>query len=264
MNKTTPEQVRDALSKLKLDQMAETLEALCEMASKESWAYLDFLSRLLDEELSAREQRRLSMNTRLAHLPFLKGLEAFDYRFQPSVEKRRIQDLATLRFVENGDNVLFLGPPGVGKTHLAIGLGIKAINAGLSTYFVSVPELIDLIAVDAQRGHLQKRMQQLCKPRLLILDEMGYLPLERSVATFLFQLVAKRYEKGAIILTSNKSFSEWGELFTDQVLATALLDRLLHHSSIINIRGQSYRLKEKRKAGVFHQPEEVKEATETA
>ncbi len=147
--------------------------------------------------------------------------------------------------------MLLLGPPGVGKTHLSIALGIKAIEAGLSTYFISVPELTQLIHHDSQRGQLAKRMQQLCKPKVLILDEMGYLPLERPVATFLFQLVAKRYEKGAIILSSNKSFSEWGELFTDQVLATALLDRLLHHSSILNIRGQSYRLKEKRQSGLL-------------
>jgi DNA replication protein DnaC len=165
--------------------------------------------------------------------------------------------------VSSGSNVLFLGPPGVGKTHLAIGLGLKALQAGLSTYFVSVPDLMDQVSHDAQRGQLPKRMQQLCKPKVLILDEMGYLPLERPMATFLFQLVAKRYEKGAIILSSNKSFSEWGELFTDQVLATALLDRLLHHSTLINIRGQSYRLKEKRQAGVFQRPEAL-EATSSA
>lgn len=160
-----------------------------------------------------------------------------------------------------GSNVLLLGPPGVGKTHLAIGLGIKALQAGLSTSFVSGPDLIDRICQEAQRGQWLKRMQPLGKPKLLILDEMGYLPLERPIATFLFQLVAKRYETGAIILSSNKSLSEWGELFTDQVLATALLDRLLHHSTIINIRGQSYRLKEKRQAGVFHRPETLEAAT---
>lgn len=152
----------------------------------------------------------------------------------------------------------------MGKTHLAIGLGIKAISAGVTTSFVSVPELIDLIGQDAQHGQLANRMQQLCKPKLLIFDEMGYLPLERPIATFVFQLVARRYEKGSIILTSNKSFSEWGELFTDQVLATALLDRLLHHSTIINIRGQSYRLKEKRTSGLFHQPEEVNASSPTS
>ena len=251
--------LHEVLSVLKLDQVALSLDALCQQAAKEEWTYSTFLARLLDEELSAREQRRLSVTTKMAHFPFHKTLEQFDFGFQPSVEKRRLQELASLRFVASGENVLLLGPPGVGKTHLSISLGIKALEAGLSTYFISVPELIDLITQDSQRGQLAKRMQQLCKPKVLILDEMGYLPLERQVATFLFQLVAKRYEKGAIILSSNKSFSEWGELFTDQVLATALLDRLLHHSSIINIRGQSYRLKEKRQSGLFQGSDTIQE-----
>lgn len=251
--------LHDALHKLKLDQMALSLDALCQQAAKESWTYSVFLARLLDEELSGRQQRRLAVTTKMAHFPFHKTLEQFDFAFQPSVEKRRLQELASLRFVAGGENLLLLGPPGVGKTHLSIALGIKALEAGLSTYFVSVPELIEWITQDTQRGQLAKRMQQLCKPKVLMLDEMGYLPLERQVATFLFQLVAKRYEKGAIILSSNKSFSEWGELFTDPVLATALLDRLLHHSSILNIRGQSYRLKEKRQAGLFQGTDTIKE-----
>ena len=251
------DQLRERLQNLKLDCMAENLDGLCEQAASEEWSYATFLAQLLEDELAAREQRRLAVTTKMARFPFHKTLEQFDFAFQPSVEKRRIQELASLRFVSGGSNVLFLGPPGVGKTHLAIGLGLKAIEAGLSTYFVSVPELIDQVHHDAQRGQLVKRMQQLCKPKVLILDEMGYLPLERPIATFLFQLIAKRYEKGAIILSSNKSFSDWGELFTDQILATALLDRLLHHSTIINIRGQSYRLKEKRQAGVFQPPPEL-------
>ena len=197
----------------------------------------------------------------MARFPLHKTLEQFDLAFQPRVEKRRIQELASLRFVADGSNVLLLGPPGVGKTHLAIGLGIKALQAGLSTYFVSVPDLMDLISQEAQRGQWLKRMQPLCTPKRLILDDMGYLPLQRPMATLLLQLVAKRDEKGAIILSSNKSFREGGELFTDQVLATALLDRLLHHSTIINIRGQSDRLKEQHHAGVFHRPEMLEAAT---
>jgi DNA replication protein DnaC len=260
-NPSDADHVRQALHTLKLEGMAASLDALCEQAAKEAWSYAPVLAQLLREELTARDARRLSVATPMARFPFHKTLEQFDFAFQPSGEKRRIQELASLRVGAGGANVLLLGPPGVGKTHRAIGLGIKALQAGLSTYFVSVPELIDLIRQEAQRGQWLKRMQPLCQPKLLILDEMGDLPLERPMATFLFQLVAKRSEKGAIILSSNKSFSEWGALFTDQVLATALRDRLLHHSTIINIRGQSYRLKEKRQAGVFHRPEMLEAAT---
>jgi DNA replication protein DnaC len=162
--------LQQALSALKLEHMALSLDALCQQAAKEEWTYSTFLARLLEEELIAREQRRLAVTTKMAHFPFHKTLEQFDFAFQPSVEKRRLQELASLRFVAGGDNVLLLGPPGVGKTHLAIALGIKAIEAGLSTYFISVPELIDLIHQDTQRGQLPKRMQQLCKPKVLILD----------------------------------------------------------------------------------------------
>ena len=260
MNANEFDHLYEALGRLKLDYMALSLDVFCQQAAKEEWSYSTFLGHLLDEELSAREQRRRSVTTKMARFPFHKTLEQFDFSFQPSVDKRRVQELASLRFVSSGENVLLLGPPGVGKTHLSIGLGIKAIESGLSTYFISVPDLMQLIHHDSQRGELAKRMQQLCKPKVLILDEMGYLPLERPVATFLFELVAKRYEKGAIILSSNKSFSEWGELFTDQVLATALLDRLLHHSSILNIRGQSYRLKEKRQSGLLQGRDAIRAA----
>jgi len=168
-----------------------------------------------------------------------------------------VRELATLTFVANGENVLFLGPPGVGKTHLAIALGMAAIQQATSVYFTTIVDLLDQLHRGAKEDRLDHRLHTLCRPKLLILDEMGYSPLDRATAQFLFQLVSRRYGRGSIILTSNKSFGEWGDIFADQVLAAAILDRLLHHSTTMNIRGQSYRLREKRRAGLFSEQSQV-------
>lgn len=251
MNQMTYEQLHNQLLRLKLTHMADQLDPLAQQAAKEAWSYLDFFARLLDGEIAARYARDVTMKTKLAHFPFAKTLDEFDFAFQPSINERQIRELATMRFVANGENVLLLGPPGVGKTHLAIALGMAAIAQSISVYFLSVADLLDLLHKDAQEDRLSHRLQTLCKPKLLILDEMGYFPLDRMAAQFLFQLVSRRYLKGSIILTSNKSFADWGDIFADQVLATALLDRLLHHATTVNIRGNSYRLRERRKAGVL-------------
>jgi DNA replication protein DnaC len=200
---------------------------------------------------SARYERDVAMKIKLAHFPFLKTLDAFDFAFQPSINERQVQELATMRFVASGENVLLLGPPGVGKTHPVIALGMAAIAQAISVYFVSMVDLIKTVHRDAKEDRLGHRLNALCRPKLLILDEMGYSSLDRQAAQFLFQLVSHRYQKGSIILTSNKSYGKWGDIFSDQVLAAAILDRLLHFSTTLNIRGQSYRLHEKRKAGVF-------------
>lgn len=258
MNELTYQRVQAHLARLKLERMATCLDGLAQDAAKNDWAYLDFLDHLLEVEVSARYERDVAMKTKLAHFPVIKTLDQFDFAFQPSVSERQVRELATLRFIANGENVLLLGPPGVGKTHLAIALGMAAIREAVSVYFTSVVDLLDTLHRDAKEDRLDHRLDTLCRPKLLILDEMGYFPLDRMAAQFLFQLVSRRYQRGSIILTSNKSYGEWGDIFADQVLAAAILDRLLHHSTTLNIRGQSYRLREKRKAGVFS------EFTETA
>src|SRR5512142_274985 len=232
--------------------MAECLDNVAQEAAKHDWTYVEFLDQLLDAEVSARYERDVAMKTKLAHFPFVKTLDQFDFAFQPAISERQIRELATMSFVGNGENVLFLGPPGVGKTHLAIALGMAAIQQATSVYFTTMVDLLDTLHKDAKEDRLDHRLHWLCRPKLLIIDEMGYFPLDRMAAQFLFQLVSRRYQRGSIILTSNKSYGDWGDIFAaDQVLATAILDRLLHVSSTINIRGQSYRLREKRKAGVF-------------
>jgi DNA replication protein DnaC len=251
MNEPLYPRVQAQLGRLKLPRMAECLDSLAEQAAKHDWTYLDFLDHLLEAEVSARSERDIAMKTKLAHFPFLKTLDQFDFAFQPAISERQVQELATLRFIANGENILLLGPPGVGKTHLAIALGVAAIQQTVSVYFTTMVDLLDVLHRDAKEDRLAHRLDTLARPKLLILDEMGYFPLDRLAAQFMFQLVSRRYLKGSIILTSNKSYGDWGDIFADQVLATAILDRLLHVSTTLNIRGQSYRLREKRKAGVF-------------
>lgn len=245
---------RQYLEQLGLLQAAAVLDSRLEAAAHKQLPYAEFLVDLLSIEAAARRERYLRTRTRLAHLPFHRTLEQFDFRFQPSIDERQVRELATLAFVADAANVIFLGPPGVGKTHLAVALGIKAIEAGYGVYFVRAHDLLEDLSRAQAEHRLDRRMRVYLAPKVLIIDEFGVWPYDRTAATALFTLISARYERGSVILTSNKGFAEWGEVLTDPVIATAILDRLLHHSYVINIRGESYRLREKKRVGLFATP----------
>ncbi|HUX43601.1 MAG TPA: IS21-like element helper ATPase IstB [Terracidiphilus sp.] len=245
------ERLLSHMLRLRLTHLPNCYEAIAEEASAKDLPYLDFLEQALEAESAAKHSRNVRLKTQWAHFPYNKGLDQFDFDFQPSVDERKLRELASLAFLERKENVLLLGPPGVGKTHLAIALGTEAIVAANTVYFVTIQDLVAQFQRAREENKLKERMTLLVKPKLLILDEMGYLSLDPFAATYLFQLVSQRYEKGSIILTSNKSYGDWGSIFADNVIASAILDRLLHHSTTINIKGESYRLKDKKKAGVI-------------
>jgi len=248
------EKARQQLEQLGLTTAAEVLDARLEAAAQRELPYADFLVDLLGIEVAARRERYLRTRTRLAHLPFHRTLEQFDFSFQPSIDERQVRELATLAFVADTANVILLGPPGVGKTHLAVALGLRAIEAGYGVYFVRAHQLLEDLRRAQLEHRLDRRMRIYLAPKVLIIDEFGVWPYDRAAATALFALISARYERGSVILTSNKGFAEWGEVLGDTVVATAILDRLLHHSHVINIRGESYRLREKKRAGLFAGP----------
>lgn len=251
MNHNVMERLHALMTELSLVQADALLEGALEQAAKEEPAYPDFLLDLLSMEKEFRTSRILQTRTRMANLPYLKTLAQFDFSFQPSIDERQIRDLQTLRFVSDYGNVILLGPPGVGKTHLAVGLAMEAMRGGFGAYFATANDLINDLGKAAREGKLEHRMRLYTRPKVLVIDEVGYLPLDPVGATVFFQLVSARYERGSIILTSNKSYTDWGTVFGDQTIAAAILDRLLHHATTVNIRGESYRLKERKKAGLF-------------
>lgn len=257
------ERLHSAMVTLQLSEADALLENHLEGAVQQERTYADFLCLLLEAEVEARRTRALAARMRMASLPSPKRLSQFDFAFQPSIDERQVRELATLRFVSDASNIILLGPPGVGKTHLAVGLAVEAIAGGNSVSFVTAHELTTDLGRAAREGRLETRLRRYLKPKVLVIDEVGYLPLDAVGATIFFQLVSARYERGSIILTSNKSYSDWGQVFGETTIASAILDRLLHHATTINIRGESYRLKERRKAGLLSAPVKT-EPTKTA
>jgi len=252
------------LEKMQMEHLSSQLESVCEQAAKRDLGYKEFLETALGVEWQGRHLKGVESRLIQARFPLVKTLEQFDFSFQPSIDRKVIRELAGLSFVERAENVVLLGPPGVGKTHLAIALGMKALEAGHRVLFLTLESLLSRLMRAKRENRLERQLQLLVYPKVLIIDEMGYLPMNRDEASLFFRLLCRRYEKASMIVTSNKSFVDWGEIFNDHVLATAILDRLLHHSTTINIKGESYRLKDKRRAGMLSpkQPgEEVKEDT---
>jgi DNA replication protein DnaC len=250
------------LERMRMEHLASQLDSVCEQAAKQELDLRSFLGQALETEWRGRQLRGIEARLKLARFPWVKTLDQFDFDFQPSIDRRVVRELAGLAFVERAHNVVLLGQPGVGKTHLAVALGVKAVEAGYSVLFLTLETLMTRLARAKHENRLERALQQLVYPRVLVLDEMGYLPLSRDEASLFFRLLVRRYERGSLVVTSNKRFIDWGEIFNDQVLATAILDRLLHHATTLNIKGDSYRLREKRRAGLLSRTDETK--TETA
>jgi len=244
------ERLHSNLQHLKLDTVESIVDNYLEIAAKDGKTTLEVLDYLIDQERLTKENTARERKMRLAMFPVHKRLEDFDLDFQPSIDKAVISDLASLRFAHNAENLVFLGPPGVGKSHLAIAMGIEAVTAGFKVYFVNAGTLVEGLKNANMKGILEKKLKFLAKYDVLIIDEMGYLPFDSEGAHCFFQLVSRRYERNSMIFTSNKSYGEWGDIFHDHVIAAAILDRILHHCTTVNIKGESYRLKERMKHGL--------------
>ena len=241
---STLERIRHHLVGLKMPRALEVLDHTVRQLERGEISSLDSINILLGEELSLREGRRIRMSLKMGRLLTIKTLEGFDFSFQPSLDRNRILTLAQLNFIKRHEAIHFIGQPGCGKTHLALALGVEAVKGGHSVYFSTLADLIGSLAKAEREGSLRERIRFLCRPQLLIVDEIGYLPVIPGGGNLFFQLVNARYERGAMILTSNRGFAEWGEVFNDNVVATALLDRLLHHAVVVQIEGASYRLRQ--------------------
>ena len=246
MSENVYQQLRSQLAYLKLGAVAERLAGALEQAEAEKPGYTRFLHDLLAVEVAADRQRRLERRLRFAKLPEHKTLEQFDWDAQPSIDRRLVEELATLRFIEEKSNVLLIGPPGVGKTMLATALGLKAVHAGYRVYYTTAADLVARTTRAAVEGRWQTTMRFWNGPAVLVIDELGYLPLVGEAGSHLFQVISRRYQHGSVVLTTNRGIASWGEIFEDTTVAAAILDRLLHKATVIQIQGESYRMRDHR------------------
>jgi len=246
------EKAMELLETMQMTTASEVLDQIAQKAASEQWSYSHFLGVLLEREQTARHKKKVAIAYNMARFPYLKKLEDYEFDAQPSVDRQIVDELATGRYYSEGRNIVFLGPPGVGKTHLSVALGSKVVENGKRVYFTTAVDMVRRLNKALDENRLHRVMNTYLHPTLLIIDEVGYLQLDKAEASLLFQVICKRYDRQqSIIMTSNKAFSEWGDIFAnDPVMASAALDRIMHRSTVINIKGESYRLKEKRRAGM--------------
>jgi DNA replication protein DnaC len=233
------------LSILKMDKLVSYMPAFLDYLKDKDISFIDAMAELTEKEIEFRDERATRSNIQVAAFPFRKEINDYDFSFQPSVSKKQILDIASLRFLEANKNILFVGSSGVGKTHLAVSIGIEAVKKRYSTYFINCQTLIEKLNKALYENKFEQKLRHYASYRLLIIDEIGYLPVDKQGANLFFQLIARRYEKKSTIITTNQTFSKWGEVFSDNTLANAILDRLIHHSEIVKITGKSYRIQNK-------------------